>query len=155
MSLKELDATDITILNLIQKDARTTNKEISHKTRKSLSAIQVRIRKLQENGIIKKFITLLDRKKIGRGLAVFTLIKLSNYGSSALTEFQEKASVFEEVMECYHLSGDSDFILKVVVQDMDDYNQFIVSKLSVLPHIGAVKSMFVISESKYETAFSL
>ena len=155
MSLNELDATDITILNIIQKDARTTNKEISHKTGKSLSAAQVRIRKLQENGIIKKFVTLLDRKKVGRGLAVFTLIKLNNYGSSALTEFQEKANAFEEIMECYHLSGDSDFILKVVVQDMDDYNQFIVNKLSVLPHIGAVKSMFVISESKYETAFKL
>lgn len=155
MSQKELDTTDISILNLIQKDARLTHKEIAYKTNKSLSATQARIRKLMENGIIKKFVTLLDRKRVGRGLAVFTLIKINNCNLEALVEFQQNTNAFEEVMECYHVSGENDFILKVVVGDIDDYNDFIMKKLSTLPNIASVKSMFVIAESKYETSFKL
>ena len=155
MNLNGLDPTDISILNLIQKDARLTHKEIAWKTNKSLSAIQVRVRKLMNLGIIKRFVTLLDRGLVNKGLAVFTTIKLSNYSQHALLEFQESASAMEEVMECYHVSGDRDFILKVVIKDMDEYNVFILKKLSLVPHIAAVQSLFVIGESKYETAFNL
>ncbi|RZM23872.1 MAG: winged helix-turn-helix transcriptional regulator [Pedobacter sp.] len=91
-----LDTTDINILNLIQNNAQLTHKEISWKTNKSLSTIQVRIRKLQEIGIIKKFVTMLDRNKVGREMAVFTAIKLSNYGHEALLEFQQHVVAFEE-----------------------------------------------------------
>jgi Lrp/AsnC family leucine-responsive transcriptional regulator len=155
MGLKELDTTDISILNLIQKDARLTHKEIAYKTSKSLSATQVRIRKLQDIGIIKKFVTLLDRKRVGRGMAVFTLVKLNSSALDAITGFQSSTSVFQEVMECYQVSGENDFILKILVSDIDAYNEFMVKKLSVLPQIGGVKSMFVIAESKCETAFQL
>ncbi len=117
--------------------------------------IQVRIRKLQDVGIIKKFVTLLDRNKVGRELAVFTAIKLSNYGQDALLEFQKNVVAFEEVMECYHMSGAKDFLLKVVVSDMPAYNLFIMERLSLVPHIGSVESLFVISESKHETAYKL
>ena len=150
-----LDSTDINILNLIQNDAQLTHKEISWKTNKSLSAIQVRIRKLQDIGIIKKFVTLLDRNKVGKELAVFTAIKLSNCGQDALLEFQQQVVSFEEVMECYHMSGVKDFLLKVVVSDMGAYNSFIMERLSLVPHIGSVESLFVISESKHETAYKL
>ncbi|MEJ2879776.1 Lrp/AsnC family transcriptional regulator [Pedobacter sp. GR22-6] len=155
MNLNGLDPTDVSILNLIQKDARLTHKEIAWKTNKSLSAIQVRVRKLLNLGIIKRFVTLLDRSLVNKGLAVFTMIKLSNYSQQALLEFQESAGALEEVMECYHVSGDRDFILKVVIKDMVEYNAFILEKLSVVPHIGSVQSLFVICESKYETAFNL
>ena len=155
MNLNGIDQTDINILNLIQTDARLTNKEIACKTNKSLSAIQVRIKKLISQGIVKRYVTLVDRMRIDKRLAVFTTIKLSNYQQHALLEFQESASAFMEVMECYHVSGDRDFILKIVIRDMIEYNAFILEKLSTLPHIASVESLFVISESKYETAFNL
>ncbi len=155
MNLNGLDPTDISILNLIQKDARLTNKEIAWKTNKSLSAIQVRVKKLLSQGIVKRYVTLLDRMRIDKRLAVFTTIKLNSYSQQALLEFQESANSLIEVMECYHVSGDRDFILKIVVSDMIEYNAFILEKLSVLPHIASVESLFVIGESKYETAFNL
>lgn len=155
MNLNGLDPTDITILNLIQKDARLTHKEIAWKTNKSLSAIQVRVRKLLSIGVIRRFVTLLDRSMINKGLAVFTMIKLNNYTQQALLEFQQSAGALEEVMECYHVSGDRDFILKVVIKDMVEYNAFILEKLSLVPHINSVQSLFVIGETKYETSFNL
>jgi Lrp/AsnC family leucine-responsive transcriptional regulator len=155
MNVNGLDPTDVGILNLIQENSRLTNKEIAWKTNKSLSAIQVRIRRLQEAGIIKKFVTLLDRNKINKEMAVFTVIKIKDYGNKALTDFQQHITVFEEVMECYHMSGTWDFILKIVVRDMGAYNTFILEKLSIAPNIGSVESFFVISESKYETGFKL
>lgn len=155
MNLNGLDPTDVGILNLIQENSRLTNKEVAWKTNRSLSAIQVRIKRLQEAGVIKKFVTLLDRNKINKEMAVFTAIKIGDYSNKALTEFQQHIAVFEEVMECYHTSGTWDFILKIVVGDMAAYNNFILEKLSLTPHIGSVESFFVISESKYETAFKL
>jgi DNA-binding Lrp family transcriptional regulator len=155
MNVNGLDPTDVGILNLIQENSRLTNKEIAWKTNKSLSAIQVRIRRLQEAGIIKKFVTLLDRNKINKEMAVFTVIKIKDYSNKALTEFQQHITAFEEVMECYHMSGTWDFILKIVVRDMGAYNTFILERLSVAPNIGSVESFFVISESKYETSFKL
>ena len=106
-------------------------------------------------GIVKRFVTLLDRMLIDKRLAVFTTIKLSSYHQHALLEFQKAATELIEVMECYHVSGDRDFILKIVMKDMIEYNAFILEKLSQLPHIASVESLFVISESKYETAFHL
>lgn len=150
-----IDPTDVNILNLIQNDAQLTHKEISWKTNKSLSAVQVRIRKLQDSGIIKRFVTLLDRNKVGKKMAVFTAIKLSNCGKEALLEFQQHVVSFDEVMECYHVGGVKDFLLKVVVSDMVAYNLFILERLSLVPHIGSVESLFVIFEAKHETAFKL
>jgi len=155
MGVQSLDNTDIKILGLLQQNARLSNKEIAYQTNKSVSAIQVRIRRLAESGYIKKFVTLLDRSKLEMELIVFTTIKLSDYSSAALKQFQETAGSFKEVMECYHMSGSRDFILKVVVKNMAAYNVFILEKLSHMPHIGNVESLFVISETKYETAFTL
>jgi Lrp/AsnC family leucine-responsive transcriptional regulator len=155
MTIDDLDPTDVGILNLIQGNSRMTNKELAHRTNKSLSAVQVRTRKLQEVGIIKKFVTLLDRKKINKELAVYTTVKIKDSSHIALTEFRHYASSFDEVMECYHTSGGWDFLLRVVVRDMAEYNTFIMDKLSLAPYMGAVESSFVISEYKYETGFKL
>ena len=150
-----LDPTDIAILNLLQKNARLTHKEIAHRTNRSLSAIQVRVKKLEELGIIERYVTLLNRKKVNRDLTVFVAGRLSNYHQGALREFRDSVIPYEQVMECYQMSGDRDFILKVVVRDMEAYNLFIQEKLSLVPHMGSVQSMFVISQEKYETAFQL
>lgn len=155
MAVNELDPTDIGILNLIQEDSRLTNKELAWKTNKSLSAVQVRTRRLLETGVIRKFVTLLDRNKIDKQLAVFTTIKIKDCSHTALTEFRQWIISFDEVMECYHTSGEWDFMLKVVVADMQEYNSFILEKLSLSPHMSAVESVFVISESKCETSYKL
>ncbi len=153
--LNGLDATDLAILNLIQKNARLTHKEIAARTHKSLSAIQARVRKLEDSGVIRGYITQLDQRKIMRALTVFVTVRLSSYHKNALREFRDQVVPFEEVMECFQMSGDRDYILKVVCQDMDAYNKFLKEKLSEVPHMSSLQSMFVISEEKIETAFRL
>ena len=153
--MNELDNIDVDILNLVQRDAQLTHKEIAEKANRSLSAIQVRVKKLQEIGIIKKCVMLLDRHKVGKKLAVFVDIKLTNCGLDALMEFQRNVVEFDEVMECYQTSGIKDFLLKIVVSDINAYNLFLVDKLSRVPHVGNVESSFVISETKYETAYRI
>lgn len=155
MPLRELDNTDISILNLLQNDALLTHKEIAHQTNKSLSATQSRIRKLQESGIIKKSVTLLDREKIGMDMVIFVMLKTNNYGIGSTKDLRDSVGAFEEVTECYQVSGENDFILKVVVGNITQFNEFINEKLSSVDHISSVKSMFVITEGKYETAFRL
>ncbi|MES2457803.1 MAG: Lrp/AsnC family transcriptional regulator [Bacteroidota bacterium] len=155
MALSGLDAIDIAILNLLQEDGRMTHKEISFKTKKSLSAVQVRITKMIKSGVIEKFTTLLNRKKVGRGLAIYTMIKLKDSSKTALSEFTKAAIGLDEVMECYHMSGEYDFTMKIVLEDMEAYNKFIQEKLSLIPHIATVKSLFVIDELKYEVGFKL
>lgn len=155
MQVKELDSTDISILKLLQNDGMMTHKEIAHHTNRSLSAVQSRIHKLQERGIIKKSVTLLDREKIGLGMVIFIFLKTSCYGIGALKELREGVSAFEEVMECYQVSGEQDFILKVVVRDITHFNDFIENSLSCIEHLSSVKSMFAVAEAKCETAYPL
>ncbi len=151
----QLDGVDVRILQLLQHDARITTKEIADKLKKSVTAVNVRIKKLETEGYVKRYVALLDRKLVGKNLIAFTMVHLKEHAQVALKNFVRECVKFSEVMECYHLTGDFDFLLKVAIKDMDEYNDFLIHKLATLANIGTVQTNFVLSEGKVETAYAL
>ena len=150
-----LDPIDIRILQFLQQDARMTAKEIAAKLGKSVTAVYERIKKLESAGYIKGYVALLNRHLIGKKLTGYTTVKLKEHSEAVLSGFEREVIKFPEVMECYQLTGLSDFLIKVVIQDMEEYNHFLKNKLAALPYIGNVHTSFVLSEAKRETAYHL
>jgi len=151
----ELDNTDLQILNLLQQNARMTNKEIAYEVGLSQSSTMERVRKLEKRGVISKYVALLNRNKIDRSISVFVTVELRQYHEDVLRNFCDLVIPLKEVMECYQTSGDRDIILKVVVPDMQAYSRFVQEQLSSLPYIGSLRSIFVIREEKHQTAYPL
>jgi len=153
--MNHLDETDMQILALLQKDASLTNKEISFQLHKSVAAIHERTRRLKQNGIIKRVVAILDRKKINRSLIAFSHVLLNDHTANTLNQFEEQVAKFPEVMECFQMTGTFDFILRIATSDMDAYHHFYRNKLATLPNISTVQSFFVLSETKSDTAYPL
>ncbi|MBC7398835.1 MAG: Lrp/AsnC family transcriptional regulator [Mucilaginibacter sp.] len=151
----QLDPTDTGILRLLQQDARLTHKEIGERLHKSITPIHARIKRLQEEGYIKRYAAILDPKKIGRGLIAYTQVQLKEHSQETLLGFNNEVIKLPEVMECYHMTGAFDFLLRIAIADMDEYYALLQSKLSKLPDVGVMQSFFVMSEAKNETAYAL
>ncbi|MGL2965941.1 Lrp/AsnC family transcriptional regulator [Flavobacterium sp. XGLA_31] len=149
-----MDATDKKLLTLLQQDTKKTTKELAGKLNLSVTAVYERIKKLEREGIIDKYVVLLNRNKIDKGFVVFCHIKLIQHSKEFLTNFERQVVKLEEVLECFHVSGDYDYILKLFVKDMEAYREFMVTKLTTLNHIGSTHSTFMIGEVKNTTAFS-
>ena len=143
------------ILALLQKDASLTNKEISFQLHKSVAAVHERTRRLKQNGVIKRVVAILDRKKINRSLIAFSHVLLNDHTANTLNQFEEQVAKFPEVMECFQMTGTFDFILRIATSDMDAYHNFYRNKLATLPNISTVQSFFVLSETKSDTAYPL
>jgi Lrp/AsnC family transcriptional regulator, leucine-responsive regulatory protein len=150
-----LDATDIRILQLLQHDAKINNKEMADKLGKSITPVYERIRKLEEGGYIRGYVALLDKDKIGKHLTAFTTVQLKEHSATALRGFEREVIKFPEVMECYHLTGRFDFLTKIAIRDMNEYNDFLMHKLATLANVGSLETIFVLSEGKLETAYAL
>ena len=153
--LTSLDKDDIRILQILQYDSRMTNKEIADKIGKSVSPVYERIRKLENDGIIVQYVALLNRRKINRGLCAYVNVQLKEHAAEMMTAFEKEVVQFSEVMECYHMTGQFDFLLKVIVKDMDVYYSFMIDKLATLGNVGTVQSFFVLNEAKKDVAFKL
>ena len=151
----ELDPTDIELLKLLQIDATLTNKELAFKLNKSIATVHERIRKLKDQGYIKRIVAILDRKKIDKSLIAFSQVLLKEHTADALYTFERDVAKFSEVMECFQMTGAFDFIVRVATSDMDSYHIFLRKKLATLPNISTVQSFFVLSETKSETAYPL
>jgi Lrp/AsnC family transcriptional regulator, leucine-responsive regulatory protein len=150
-----LDLTDKQLLHLLQADCKYTNKELSLKLNLSVTAVYERIKKLERAGIIQKYIAVLNKEKVDRGLVVFCQIKLVQHAKDYLTKFESEITQLEEVLECFHVSGEYDYLLKVLVKDMEQFRTFMVTKLTTLQHIGSTQSSFVINEVKNTTQIAL
>lgn len=144
----KLDAIDKNLLKYLQEDSKQTNKELSNKLNLSVTAVYERIKKLEREGVIKKYVTLLNPQKVDLDLLVFCQIKLVQHAKEYLTKFEDEVTLLEEVLECYHVSGEYDYLLKVLVRDMEHFRNFMVTKLTTLQHIGSTQSSFVINEVK-------
>jgi Lrp/AsnC family leucine-responsive transcriptional regulator len=155
MGLEQLDAVDVKILSLLQKDSSLSVKEIANKVGLSTSPTYERINRLQREGFILKYVAILDREKIGMGLVVYCNITLKEQSKSTLRNFEQAASSLKEVMEVICLSGNYDYLLKVVTTDMRAYHDFVIEKLSTIENIANVQSSFVMEEIKRETAYWL
>ncbi|QYJ67938.1 Lrp/AsnC family transcriptional regulator [Flavobacterium litorale] len=143
-----LDATDKKLLMLLQQDSRRTTKELSLKLNLSVTAVYERVKKLEREGIISNYVALLNHKKVEKSFGVFCHIKLVQHTKEYLTKFEHEVKKLDEVLECYHVSGDYDYILKIYVEDMEAYREFMVTKLTTLQHIGSTHSIFIIKEVK-------
>jgi len=153
--MPELDHTDKEILKLLQKDASLTNKEIGFKLRKSVATIHERVRRLKEQGYIKRIVAIVDRKLIDRNLIAFSQVLLNDHTVKTLETFEREVVKFPEVMECFQMTGTFDFLLRIATSDMDAYHSFYRNKLASLPNITTVQSFFVLSETKSDTAYPL
>lgn len=153
--LTSLDRDDLQILQLLQHDARLTNKEIADKIGKSVSPVYERIRRLQSDGIIQQYVAVLDQRKIGKSLTAYTHVQLKEHAEHMMKTFEKEVIKIPEVMECYHMTGQYDYLLKVAMGDMDEYYGFIINKIAMLPNVGTVQSFFVLFEAKKETAYRI
>lgn len=151
----ELDAVDKQLLRLLQTDSKQTNKALAYQLDMSVTAIFERIKKLENAGVIQKYVALVNYKKVSHAFVAFCHIKLVQHTHDYVVKFEKEVANLTEVLECYHVSGDYDYLLKVVVKDMDDFRAFLVNKLTSIQHIGSTHSMFVISEVKHTTAISI
>ncbi len=150
-----LDSNDKKLLYLLQNDSKKTTKELSQKLNLSVTAVYERIKKLEREGIIKKYVALLNPSKVENDFVVFCHLKLIQHTKEFLTKFESEIIKLNEVLECHHVSGDYDYILKVIVKDMEAYREFLVTKLTTLEHIGSTHSTFVISEVKNTTIIEI
>ena len=146
-----LDNIDKKLLKLLQEDSKRTTKELSLKLNLSVTAVYERIKKLEREGVISNYVVLLNRNKIQKGFVVFCHLKLMQHTKEFISQFEKEVVQLTEVLECFHVSGDYDYILKVLVKDMEAYREFLVTKLTSLQHIGSTQSMFMISEVKNST----
>ena len=150
-----LDPIDKAILNMLQEDSRVTLKEMAKSLNLSTTPVFDRMKKLEKAGVIKKYVALVDQKKIGKNLTVFINLSIKEHDKTSISEFVKVITQFPEVMECHHITGNADFLLKLVLSDIEAYNQFILDKLSVIPHIGRVDSRFSLSERKSTTMLTI
>lgn len=138
-----LDNMDISILRLLQENARITVKEISEKVHLSTTPVHERIKRMEESGVIKQYATLVDHTKVKKGLMVICYVSLKQHSKDAGDKFIKIILELNEVVECYNISGEFDFMLKVVSEDMNGYYDFHVNKLSRIENMGHVQSVFV------------
>jgi DNA-binding Lrp family transcriptional regulator len=152
MAIK-MDSTDKEILRHLQQDALLTTKELASRLNLSPTPVYERVRRLEKDGVIKKYVALVDREKVAKDLMVFCSIRLKEHAQEAGAKFVQEIVRLDEVQECYNISGDYDFMLKIVVHDMREYQAFLMNKLASLENIGSTHSIFVMSEIKHETGF--
>lgn len=149
------DQIDMCIMDILQEDARTTNKEIASRLGKSVTSIFERVKRLEAEGYILRYIAVLNKNKLGKNLVAYTSVTLKEHGHDRLPAFEQKINTFPEVMECYKMNGQFDYLLKVLVADMEAYEQFNLTKLSQLDNIYKIRSLFVLAESKCEVELNL
>jgi DNA-binding Lrp family transcriptional regulator len=151
----EWDDTDKRILKLIQANVRLSAKEIADRIGLSVTPTYERIRKIERSGIIKAAVALLDREQLAIATVAYCNVSLQLHSQKVILNFERAVRKIPEVMECYHITGNYDYLLKVVVKDMKDYQQFLTQKLAVIEHIAQVHSNFVMTDVKYSTAYEI
>ena len=151
----KLDMIDKKLLELLQKDAKQTTKALALKLNLSKTAVYERIKKLEKQEVIQKYTALLDRRKTNMAFVVFCHVRLTQHVKEQLVGFENQVVQLPEVLECYHVSGDYDYMLKINVADMEAYREFMTSKLTTLSHIGSTHSVFMIEEVKSTTVLKL
>jgi len=143
-----IDTIDQSILRMLQVNSKLTIKEIANKLNLTPTPIFERIKRLEKEKYITSYRAVIDRKKIGLSLLVFCNISLNQHEATFISKFERDIQQFSEVIECYHIGGMFDYLLKVVVYDMDTYQNFVAKKLASVDNISQVQSAFVMTEVK-------
>jgi Lrp/AsnC family transcriptional regulator, leucine-responsive regulatory protein len=150
-----LDSTDWNILSHLQEHARVSNVELAKEVFLSPSPCLQRVKKLEDSGLIRGYVTLLDPHKLGLTVSVFIQVTLEKQVEKSLENFERSIRDRPEVMECYLMTGDADYLLRVVMPDLPAFERFMLDHLTKIPGIASIKSSFSLKQVKYQTALPL
>lgn len=153
--MERLDKTDIEILRVIQENSRLTNKEIASKVNLSSTPVFERIKRLESEGYIKKYMAVLDADKLNQGFIVYCNVKLLKLNRDLAKEFINQIMEVKEVTECYNVSGAFDYMLKIHAPNMGYYREFIMNVIGAMPNVGSIESIFVMEEVKHTFSIPL
>ena len=142
-------------MKALQKNARITTKELSSDLKLSQTPIYERIKRLEREGFINNYVAILNKEKIGKPMVTYCSVQLKEHAKPFLKQFEEEVVRFEEVVECFYIAGNFDYLLRVIVKDIAEYQNFLVNKLAALENIQNVQSMFVMTEVKWSTQLPL
>jgi len=151
----KLDTIDKQLLGYLQEDAKKTTKELSFLLGLSNTAVYERIKKLERQKVITSYVALVNKEKVEKNFVVFCHVKLNQHIKHNILQFEKEILKLNEVLECHHVSGDYDYIIKIFVKNMDAYRKFLVEKLTVISGIGSTQSTFIINEVKNTTILAL
>jgi Lrp/AsnC family leucine-responsive transcriptional regulator len=151
----QLDALDLRILAELQQDSSLTNVELAKRVHLSPSPCLTRVKALETNGVIQRYVALANPKALGLGLNVFINISLKEQAKESLAEFERRIAEHDEVMECYLMTGDSDYLIRVAVADIAALEKFILNQLTPIPGIEKIRSSFALKQVRYKTALPL
>ena len=152
---EELDAVDIAILQLLQADGRISNVDLAAQIELSPPATHARLKRLQTKGYIRRFTALLDQEKVGFDMTCYVNISLRMHGSEELRQFRSNVLQMRRVLECYHVTGEFDYLLKIVVRNRRDLQQFVENRLTRLPGVARIHTSLVLDEIKCSTELPL
>jgi Lrp/AsnC family leucine-responsive transcriptional regulator len=148
----KLDSTDLQLINLLQEDCNQPIKELAQQLNLTIAPVHERIKKLERNGLIKRYVAIVDIELINKSLINYCIVNITRHQIDLLKEFEHVVREMDEVLECYRISGKYDYLLKVVSRDMAEYQEFVINKLSTLDMIANINSQFVMNCVKYKTS---
>ena len=149
--VNELDQTDRRILNILQDDGGISNVELARRVGLAPATTLERVRKLRQQEIIDRTVALVDPAKVGKSTLAYVQVSLTQHGAERVEAFRRAVEKLPQVMECYHISGDSDFLLKIVAQDIGAYESFLLHEFSGIPGVARIHTSFVLSTVKHRT----
>ena len=151
----ELNETDMAILREVQEDGRISNVELANRIELSPAATHARLKRLQSHGTIRRYVALLDQEKMGLDMTCFISISLRMHGSEELSGFRASVNNLDEVLECYHVTGEFDYLLKIVVSNRKELQRFVEHKLTPIPGVARIYTSLVLDEIKHTTALPI
>ncbi|OAV42618.1 Lrp/AsnC family transcriptional regulator [Lewinella sp. 4G2] len=155
MTTNSIDETDLTILKLLQENAKKTAKEIAAQLHLTPSPVYERIKRLERQGYIERYVAILNKRKFDLPVTAFCQVSMRYHEKSFIEKFEAQIRELPEVQECYHMAGRVDFILKVNSKSLDDYHDFIRYKLTLIENIGEINSSFVLKDIKHTSEINI
>ena len=153
--MTKLDETDLKLLKALQEDAKANTKDLCDKLHLSKTPVYERVKRLEREGVIRGYSAIIDNHKVGLPLVVFCNVSVAVHDEEHIGRFKEEIAAIDEVMECYSTGGFYDFLLKVVLKDLDEYNAFVFEKLTKVHGISKMQSSVVLSEIKHTTTLNI
>jgi DNA-binding Lrp family transcriptional regulator len=151
----EIDAIDNRILSILQTDGKISNQDLAERVGLSPSPCLRRVKALEARGIVQRYVALVDPSAVGQGLQAVVQVRLDRQTVDSVTRFEEEILRHPQVLECYLVAGDWDYVLRVVARDLDDFREFCVNRLAKIAGVGNVKSNISMKQVKYSTALPL
>ena len=153
--MEQLDQTDLQILRTLQDNAKLTTKELAEAVHLTPTPVFERLKRLEREGFIRRYVAVLDAERLGQGLMVFCNVKLRHMNRDIAADFVNRILEIPEVTECYNTSGNYDYLLKVRARDMQQYREFVLNKLGTIDSLGSLESTFVMGEVKHSYGINI